>query len=51
MAWDGLYYYYKPEYLDWVADSYTCDEEWVPVETGHLKKIDFLHFFGNHLFK
>jgi len=24
MSWDGLYYYYKPEYLDLVGDAYMC---------------------------
>merc|ERR1711892_1101032 len=26
MSWDALYYYYKPEYMDWVADAYNCGE-------------------------
>ena len=31
MSWDALYYYYKPEYLDLVADAYNCGgwEEWM----------------------
>merc|ERR1712013_648508 len=24
MSWDALYYYYKPDYLDYVADAYHC---------------------------
>ena len=26
MSWDALYYYYKPDYLDYVADAYHCSE-------------------------
>merc|ERR1712179_820255 len=29
MSWDALYYYYKPEYLDLVADSFNC-AAWEP---------------------
>ena len=30
MSWDGLYYYYKPEYMDFIADAYKCSawESW-----------------------
>jgi len=30
MSWDGLYYYYKPEYMDFIADAYRCSawESW-----------------------
>jgi len=33
-SWDGLYYYYKPEYLDLIADTYNCAPEWTPFPTG-----------------
>jgi len=33
MSWDRLYYYYKPEYLDLVADAYKCGE-WTKWETS-----------------
>jgi len=31
MSWDALYYYYKPDYLDWLGDAYMCGrwEEWI----------------------
>ena len=32
MSWDALYYYYKPEYLDLVADSFNC-AAWEPYLT------------------
>ena len=38
MSWDGLYYYYKPEYLDLVADAYNCSG-WVPYATGKVKSV------------
>merc|ERR1712179_506299 len=38
MSWDALYYYYKPEYLDLVADSFNCGA-WEPYLT-HMDGID-----------
>jgi len=33
LSGDALYYYYKPEYLDFVADQYRC-EGWTPYATS-----------------
>jgi len=32
MSWDALYYYYKPDYLNLVADTYNC-ADWTPYTT------------------
>ena len=32
MSWDALYYYYKPDYLNLVADTYNC-ADWTSYTT------------------